>query len=169
MTGCLDMNALAAVSGTAQAHYQVGDYFVQSITGGPLLVQNVEEQDEAGNTIANPIAISTRIAFYVACRFLYRAFAIDFLVYQRTQLHCEIYDVSSYYRSSIDAPYEPPEGVRRYSSAYYGPGIGFVGIFGPPSGIEEGSVLAFCPLGPAIGVNPVFPREGIPLTATGRR
>jgi hypothetical protein len=136
----------------------VGDYLLFDMTGTPLRVVEEDEQDEHGAVIGTAHGLSTHSPFYVCNKLLFTTFVLEYQVWQNGPIELQFHDGSGMYRGEVAGPFDPPQGVRRFLSVYYPKGIGFFGIYGPPSGVAEGLILKVCPSGDAIGKNPAFPK-----------
>jgi hypothetical protein len=154
------MNADDLGTGARKSPIYLADFciFAASIPMPDLQVKSEDEVDEFGNVIGSAIGISTSDGFYFGTRRLYSGLGVEFQAWQNGPIQLSVHDALGIWRSNVIAPFDGPQGVRRFAAAYLPQGIGLLGIAGRPSAISEGHILRICPIGADLGPNPGWPK-----------
>lgn len=151
---CFDASKLT--NGSHPSPVYVGDYCLATMSR-PLEVKTEDEVDDFGAKIGTATGVETQDGFFLIHKRLFAGYGVEFQAFQNGPVDIEVFDKTGMMRSTVSAPFDGPQGARRFTAAYLPQGIGFIGLYGSPSAIVEGLILRACPLGNDLGPNPAFP------------
>jgi len=146
----------ADLCGVHPTPFYLGDYVLANLDQTLTRIQEDPELDDFGNTLGDVQGLSTSPSVAVAHKNLYRAFGIEYLVYQNGPFAVSFHDNTGMLRGTVLGPFAGAQAVRRFLAVYHPNGIGFLHLLGYPTGVAEGLAVRICPIGESLGKNPLL-------------